>query len=470
MRTPSLDSFSYIHSSGRFASDAAKFEICSRPSPRVERISAYCLSTLSTYSDQILVDLDKWCEEAFGTEEYIARINASDQIRNCYEMRSRELNLRGLTLSSLPACIKQFRQLHTLNLSANRLTNLPDLGDLKRLKQIDLSDNNFRALPRWICNDKGLRELNLSGNPLTVLPRAVFALPTFCTVDLSYTNLSRITYEVIQRKVEAESYKGPCFLLSEGCPRAYTDMPLPEILDELYLLSDKERPDLFQVLSSSMCEHLRLFLHALRKTVHFEKGGDLQMTLAVLVTEHLELAECDPAYRSLFFSIVDEASITCGDRVVLYVIYLGVQKKLLEADLKDLKGLARLLIRGVWAIEQLRIIAEGKIAELGGNEYEEAVQVYLGYLIGLKNGLKLPIDLGDMRFFSDVTDADLAIAYNLVSEALEDSNQRDRFLALDRLWRRALEINYPEDFAEAESAEDWVASLAALTNKIISSG
>jgi hypothetical protein len=304
------------------------------------------------------------------------------------------------------------------------------------------------------------------------LPPTIFALPSYCRIDLRKCALSRITYGAIQRKLNARPHKSPKFHLPLQ-PRNYTETSLLEILDELYLLSDKQRPGLTNLFLSPEREYLRLFLHALRKTVHFEQGGDLQTTLAVLITDYLELADRNEEYRNLFFPIVEEACTTCGDKVVLYAIYLGVQKKLLEADLNDLTGLATLLVRGVWTLDQLRCIAEGKIAILReekkaiGEKFKEEVQVYLGYLMFLKDRLQLPIDLGNMRFSCDVSDRDVEDAYNLVSDTLKDLDQRDEFLALDRLWRTALETAYPAAFREAMEAEDWVKAVASLTREVL---
>ena len=58
--------------------------------------------------------------------------------------------------------------LHTLYLSQNKLTELPEnMCYLVQLKKLDLQDNNIKILPDpTLCKIHRLQELNLSGNRL----------------------------------------------------------------------------------------------------------------------------------------------------------------------------------------------------------------------------------------------------------------------------------------------------------------
>jgi internalin A len=107
------------------------------------------------------------------------------------------LVLRGLGLSRLPPEIGQLRNLKLLDLSDNLLTDLPpEVGQLpnlrilvarsnkfssvplaiQRLRQLlllDLSDNQLSALPRWLTLLSRLQVLGLHGNPALKLSPSI---------------------------------------------------------------------------------------------------------------------------------------------------------------------------------------------------------------------------------------------------------------------------------------------------------
>jgi len=52
-------------------------------------------------------------------------------------------------------------------LRGNQLTNLPpEIGSLKRLRLLDVSNNRLRSVPSEIAELQDLSELVLTGNPL----------------------------------------------------------------------------------------------------------------------------------------------------------------------------------------------------------------------------------------------------------------------------------------------------------------
>ena len=74
-----------------------------------------------------------------------------------------------------------------LNLSYNRLRNLPDsIGNLINLKSLDLHANGLTTLPDCFANLVNLQHLNLDENQLVQVPICIFSL-----VNLQHLNLSR---------------------------------------------------------------------------------------------------------------------------------------------------------------------------------------------------------------------------------------------------------------------------------------
>ena len=78
---------------------------------------------------------------------------------------------------SLPTSIQKLNQLDNLYLSGNKLTELPsEIGDLKELRKLDVSNNQLVSLPTSIQKLNQLEELYLYDNRLTELPSEIVDL------------------------------------------------------------------------------------------------------------------------------------------------------------------------------------------------------------------------------------------------------------------------------------------------------
>lgn len=79
----------------------------------------------------------------------------------------KELHLDNNYFHEIPKEIGTMRELEVLNISGNRLTNIPvQLCKCYRLRELDLSDNLIAFLPLEIGNIVGLEIVNLDNNPL----------------------------------------------------------------------------------------------------------------------------------------------------------------------------------------------------------------------------------------------------------------------------------------------------------------
>ena len=75
----------------------------------------------------------------------------------------------GNNLTELPAEIGDLKKLGSLSVSNNQLVGLPtSILKLNRLEVLCLDGNNLTELPAEIGDLKELRELYVSGNPLNV--------------------------------------------------------------------------------------------------------------------------------------------------------------------------------------------------------------------------------------------------------------------------------------------------------------
>jgi len=74
------------------------------------------------------------------------------------------------------------------------LVQLPDcFGQLKKLENIQLNQNQLHSLPASFANLSGLRQLNLANNRFTIIPEAILKLPNLQLLDLSFNQITQIS-------------------------------------------------------------------------------------------------------------------------------------------------------------------------------------------------------------------------------------------------------------------------------------
>jgi hypothetical protein len=79
----------------------------------------------------------------------------------------RVLNLRDCKLTKLPHSIGELEDLELLDLRGNALTQLPEsFGNLKKLKYLILDRNQLESLPKSFTKLESLARLSVDGNPL----------------------------------------------------------------------------------------------------------------------------------------------------------------------------------------------------------------------------------------------------------------------------------------------------------------
>ena len=118
---------------------------------------------------------------------------ALQRIEEALHANSRDLDLTGLRLTTLPESLGRLSQLNDLYLRENQLTALPEsLGWLSQLQTLDLSSNQLTTLPEWLGQLSQLRTLNFSHNQLTVLPEWLGQLSQLHTLYLSENQLTAL--------------------------------------------------------------------------------------------------------------------------------------------------------------------------------------------------------------------------------------------------------------------------------------
>ena len=146
---------------------------------------------------ELKIRLRKWCDLAKYSTEYSSRINAAQQIENCYAIGAKSLDLSNNQLTDLPAEIGLLTNLARLDLSNNQLTNLPtEIGLLTELIFLNLSNNQLTDLPATIWKLPKLICLALDNNQLTDLDAEIGKLTELKFLFLSNNQLTALPTEI----------------------------------------------------------------------------------------------------------------------------------------------------------------------------------------------------------------------------------------------------------------------------------
>jgi hypothetical protein len=387
------------------------------------------------------------------------------------------LHLNFNRLTHLPPEIFQLEYLEILELHSNFLTTIPsEIGRLKRLKVLGLGQNRLTSLPPEIGLLSKLEVLNLGPNPsLTGIPMELLGLSNKCRIDFTGCGLSQAVRNQILQYIEQMNpnpnhlyaneeegnlsfrarpvYFGPriAFSMDYADPNRQ-EKSIEESLTVLFGIVNKDYktfPNISLIVNEGS---LKSWLNRLSFMSDYNAGLDRQRWLANRVLEHLELANTNQEFCNIFAAIIEGAATTCGDRVALSIVHLGIAHELVKIDKNDMPHFADFLTRGVWAMTMLEEIAQNKIPTL---QFYDEIEVYLGYPVKLKDRLRLPIDIHDMRFFgcSALSPKDLDDAALFVEGRLQDKQALHQFLISRDDWKAALKNKFPEQFNALEAAK-----------------
>ena len=336
----------------------------------------------------------------------------------------------------MPESFGNLTKLTYLTLANNRLSSLPEsFGNLTQLNRLWAEDNHLSSLPGSFGNLTQLTYVQLDHNRFSSLPECIFNLPSTCEVSVEDNQFSVRTVRRIQSFTNDPGYQGPEITFSINDRTRAVQSSLDELLADLCKAADKEPLVLDRLKKNAQ---LPLWLNRLVDVGDY-KQNKTHKYLAVMIYDALCQAEKDAAYRATFEACILDADTTCGDRVALSILYLGLNLQIQAAeDEGDLERMADLLWRGTYAVSELEKIAEKKIHSLKG---VDPIEVYLGYPVALKKDLNLPIDIDSMLYFScsGITDEDLKMARSDLEGRLFDEEKRLGFLVDTHTWTKMLE-------------------------------
>ena len=138
-------------------------------------------------------------------------------------------------------------------------------------------------------------------------------------------------------------------------------------------------------------------------------------------------------------NIIQDATATCGDRMILSVLYVSLQFKmhLLANSLDKTEDIVNFLIRGPFIMGELEKIAREKIKTM---RVVDEIEVYLAYPIKLRDYYNIPIETREMLYYtcSSIDNKDLERAKQIVDKKLHNKDIIINFLSTQPLWTKVI--------------------------------
>lgn len=139
-------------------------------------------------------------------------LGVNDIPESLKELRNlRKLILSNNSLKIIPDFIGELRMLDELFITEHNITELPDLSSLKNLKRLNISCKNISSIPLWVFDLPKLEELTFSGSAgvktfnasigykadITILPNEIGNLKMLKELDISFTNISSLPNSIV---------------------------------------------------------------------------------------------------------------------------------------------------------------------------------------------------------------------------------------------------------------------------------
>jgi len=377
------------------------------------------------------------------------------------------LEISGYAFTEIPEEIFELPMLSHLTFNNCALESVPylSLDELRFLSILDLSSNYIEDLTGDVEVLSYLNEINLSNNPIGSIPENFYNLEQQTSINIEGIKWeSREAFNEFIQATSALDYEGPDF--------TYTLNPFPNVIHEIL-------SNIYAVAKEDEVQGLEEFLEAFEDEETLKtwfdrlkwaepEGEAKKESFYKFVLEILKKAFSDESFKELFYSVLTESISSCGDRVLLNLLTLDIEKQKKELDRKNPVVVAEFLKRGPYSLGVLEEYARTFIAQQeislsetlraqGRSEAQiqimveeliDPIEVLLGLPIKLKEPLFLPINLSHMHFFniSNLTQKDLDEAIAEVSAKRSNQELFLNYLIESDFWLEVLRENYGERY------------------------
>ncbi len=195
-------------------------------------------------------------------------------------------------------------------------------------------------------------------------------------------------------------------------------------------------------------QETRLIAHSdrLKFSRDFSLGGAPRRSLARRFVRMLRDITASETVAAFYHTAL-EGPVTCSDQAALLMNQMELHMQVRDAErARDPHRALYELAQGLVRLEEIRRHADEKIARLRGSYFLDEVEVYLAYETVLGRRLALPVSTEGMlyRGCSDVSDAEIELAYLDARRAGEDSVRIQAYLESWEPWQKHLRKRFAE--------------------------
>jgi hypothetical protein len=217
-------------------------------------------------------------------------------------------------------------------------------------------------------------------------------------------------------------------------------------------------------------KQIKTWLLRIEDIFEFKNDKELFKVICLQITEFLKEADLteNTSLREALYIIIENATETCGDRMALSIIYIDIQHSL-NIHKFDLNKLFNILINGSWTLHALENFSRYKVSTL---KSVDELEVYLGYIIMLKQDLDIPINIKNMLYYSCscITDQDLDDAKKFILKN-RYTTETCKFLSEQEVWVNGLNHNFPQKIKnivdERTLNENYEEAFETYKNKLV---
>ena len=102
------------------------------------------------------------------------------------------IDLSRSRLNEVPAELSQFKNLREVDLSKNKITDVPIDFFSDQLEIINLNKNKLDHFPEALCKHKNLKELYIAGNNIDEIPESIGELTNLVVFEIWFNPISII--------------------------------------------------------------------------------------------------------------------------------------------------------------------------------------------------------------------------------------------------------------------------------------